>query len=175
MVDLIATCSSSTMLESAFAGLVAALAATVILGCAKFLQRWMASRRDVKYIRELLTKERTSVLESKVLENEETFIEGMNVTVTANEFRAALYNKMVKHLEIALEKWTIHLSNDKRNNILDALDWYNTKTDGLQVLKRNGKAFFVIIPDGRWPVDKMLEEEAREKFEKLQSIKWLKL
>ena len=80
---------------------------------------------------------------------------------------------MVKRLGIALEKWMMNLSHDQRKDVFDSLDWYHT--DSLQAVKKDGKAVFVEIPDGRWPTTEMPLEIAKEKFEKLQSIKWLKL
>ena len=80
---------------------------------------------------------------------------------------------MIKRLDIAMEQWLANLSHDQRKDIFDALDWY--RTDSLQAIKRNGNAVFIDIPDGRWPATEMSVEVAKEIFEKLQSIKWLKL
>ena len=108
-----------------------------------------------------------------MLEAGDTFHKGMNATSSGDALRAAQYNNMVKRLGIALEKWMADLSHDQRKDIFDALDWYHT--DSLQAVKKDGKAVFIDIPDGRWPTTEMSLEVANEKFEKLQSIMWLKL
>ena len=154
--------------QSAVAGLIAALTATAILGSAKCVRQWSAKRQDVRYLRNLLTEGRKRVLEAG-----DTFHKGMNATSSGDALRAAQYNNMVKRLGIALEKWMADLSHDQRKDIFDALDWYHT--DSLQAVKKDGKAVFIDIPDGRWPTTEMSLEVANEKFEKLQSIMWLKL
>ena len=107
------------------------------------------------------------------MEAEDTFHKGMDATSSADALRAAQYNNMIKRLGVALEKWTVDLSHDQRKDIFDALDWYHT--DSLQAIKKGGKAVFIEIPDGRWATTELPMEAAKEKFEKLQSIKWLKL
>ena len=154
--------------QSAVAGLIAALTATAILGFAKCVRQWSAKRQDVRYLRNLLTEGRKRVLEAG-----DTFHKGMNATSSGDALRAAQYNNMVKRLGIALEKWMVDLSHDQRKDIFDALDWYHT--DSLQAVKKDGKAVFIDIPDGRWPTTEMSLEVTNEKFEKLQSIMWLKL
>ena len=154
--------------QSAVAGLIAALTATAILGFAKCVRQWSAKRQDVRYLRNLLTEGRKRVLEAG-----DTFHKGMNATSSGDALRSAQYNNMVKRLGIALEKWMVDLSHDQRKDIFDALDWYHT--DSLQAVKKDGKAVFIDIPDGRWPTTEMSLEVANEKFEKLQSIMWLKL
>ena len=154
--------------QSAVAGLIAALTATAILGFAKCVRQWSAKRQDVRYLRNLLTEGRKRVLEAG-----DTFHKGMNATSSGDALRAAQYNNMVKRLGIALEKWMVDLSHDQRKDIFDALDWYHT--DSLQAVKKDGKAVFIDIPDGRWPTTELSLEVANEKFEKLQSIMWLKL
>ena len=134
--------------QSAVAGLIAALTATAILGFAKCVHQWSAKRQDVRYLRYLLTKGRKRVLEAG-----DTFYTGMNTTLSGDALRAAQYNNMVKRLGIALEKWMMNLSHDQRKDVFDSLDWYHT--DSLQAVKKDGKAVFVEIPDGRWPTTEM--------------------
>ena len=154
--------------QSAVAGLIAALTATAILGIARYIRQRLAKRRDVKYIRGLLITGRERVMESK-----DTFHRGMDAWMTASALRAAQYNYMMKQVGVALERWTVHLSHDQRRDIYDALDWYSA--DGLYAVERNGKVQFKELPEGRWPTTEMPMEEAERKFEKLQSVKWLKL
>ena len=154
--------------QGAIAGLIAALAATAILGIASYSHNLWAKHQDVKYLRNLLSDGR-----KRVMEAEDTFHSGMNATMPADVLRAAQYNYIMKEVGLALERWTVHLSHDQRKDIYDALDWYNQS--GLHAVKRNGQVQFVELPDGRWPTTTMTAEEAQRRFEKLRSIKWLKL
>ena len=155
-------------IASAVAGLIAALAATAILGLASYLRQWLARRRDVNYIRGLLIQGR-----SRVMGAEDTYNKDMAARMTAGELRAAQYNNMMREVGVALERWTMNLSHSQRKDVYDALDWYNT--GGLHATKQDGKVVFVELPEGRWHTTEMPEEAARSRFEKLQSLKWLKL
>ena len=157
-----------SMIEGTISGSIGALVAAAILSYVVFTRDWLAERRDVRYIRDLLIGGRKRVMEAK-----DTSPKTMGVTISADTLRAAQYNNMIKQLGIALEKWLVNLSHDKRKDIFDALDWYHT--DGLQAIKKNKKAEFVELPDGKWVPMEMPIEVAKEKFENLQSIEWLKL
>ncbi len=154
--------------QGAVAGLIAALAATVVLGLTGYVRQRLAKRRDVRYIRDLLIQGRKRVIEAK-----DTFHSGMCVMMPADALRAAQFNHMIREVGVALEKWTLNLSHAQRKDIYDALAWYHT--DGLYATKKDEEVVFVELPEGRWPTTTMSKEAAREKFEKLQSIKWLKL
>ena len=154
--------------QSILIGAIGALIATAIVFSVGFIRDSLAERRNVRYIRDLLIGGR-----KRVMEAEDTSPKTMGVTVSADTLRAAQYNNMIKELGIALEKWLVNLSHDKRKDIFDALNWYHT--DGLQAIKRNEKAEFVEFPDGKWPTTEMPKEVAKKKFENLQSIEWLKL
>ena len=157
-----------SIVHSVVTGMIAAVSATAILGCAKCVRQWLAKRQDEKYLRDLLSRGRKRVMESK-----STYHKGMDANSSADALRAAQYNNMIKRLDIAMEQWLVNLSHDQRKDIFDALDWYHT--DSLQAIKRNGNAVFIDIPDGRWPTAEMPVQMSKEIFEKLQSIKWLKL
>ena len=159
-----------SIVQGAVAGLIAALATTTILGLARYVRQWWANRQDVKYIRELLAEGRAHVMEAR-----DMVFEGMGATASADSIRASQYNRMIKELNVALERWTANLSHTQRKDIYDALDWYHDRPDALFAIKRDGKVVFQEIPDGKWPTVDMSMEAAREKFDKLQSIKWLKL
>ena len=107
------------------------------------------------------------------MEAKDGFSEGMKVPIPADVFRAALYNNMLKQLDVALGKWLVNLSPSQRKDLFDALDWHHTGK--LNAIKRDRKAVFTDLPDGKWPTTEMTVESAKAKFEKLQSIKWLKL
>ena len=154
--------------SSAVAGLIAALAATAILGLTAYVRHWLAKRRDVRYIRDLFIEGRRRVMDAK-----DTFHEDMDARSSAGSLRAAQYNNLLKRVGVALDLWTVNLTHAQRKDIYDALDWYHT--DDLPALKRDGKAVYVELPYGKWPTLEMSLEAARETFERLQSIKWLKL
>ena len=99
----------------------------------------------------------------------------MDASMSAGAIRAAQYNIMLKQIGLALEKWAVMLSHKQRKNIYDALDWHHANPEGLPAIKRNGHAVVVELPEGRLPVEEMSLQAAKESFEKLESIKWLKL
>lgn len=154
--------------ESAVAGVAAALTATFILGIASWLRRCWLKHRDVKYVRSLLFEG-----QARVLEANETFHENVDATSSADVLRAAQYNNMVEKLRVALERWVMNLSHAQRRAVYDALDWFHT--DSLYAVSVNGQMQYVHLPPGRWPTKEMSIEAAREKFEKLHAVKWLKL
>ena len=91
----------------------------------------------------------------------------------ADVLRAAQYNNMTKELGVAIERWALNLSHAQRKDIYDALDWYHT--GGLYATKRDEGVVFMDIPEGRWPTVEMSMEAAREKFDRLEALEWLKL
>lgn len=154
--------------QGALAGLIAGLAVTVVLGVARYIHQKWGNRKDVEYIRDLLTQGMRRVMEA-----ENTFHPGMKVCIPADALRAAQYKYLMKQVGIGLERWAVHLSHNQRKDIYDALDWYNL--DGLHATKKDGQVVFPEIPEGRWPTTEMSIKEASRKFERLHSIKWLKL
>ena len=159
-----------TIYQGAVAGLIAALAATTVLGLAKYVLLWWARRQDINYIRKLLIERSRLVMEAK-----DTFIPPMVATISADGLRATQYNRMVKELGIALERWTVHLSHAQRKDIYDALDWYHYDPDKLFATKKGGVVKFVELPNGIWLPPEMPMEVANRKLKNLQSIRWLKL
>lgn len=155
-------------MQGAFAGLIAAVTATAILGAAKWVHQWWLRSQDVNYLRDLLVEQR-----KRVLEDRDKYFRGMDAVASADRLRAAQYNQMIKKLGVVMEKWLVNLSHKQRKDIAEALDWYYS--DELKAIKRDGMVEFVDIPDGKWPVPDMPIGVAKKKFEKLQSIKWLKL
>ena len=134
-----------------------------------------ANSRDVKYICELLAERMTQVV--KV---EDTFgvhfEKDVSVPAPGGQVRAALYNRMTKEFGAALETWAVNLSNMQRRDIYHALDWYHTRPDQLYFRPTDeGLDFSEEFPEGKWPAPEMSAEEAKEKFDRLQSIKWLKI
>ena len=155
--------------NSAVAGVVAALAATAILGIAKWIRDFCARRRDVAYIREILTDGRKRVYEAK-----DTFHQGMDTSSEEDYLRAAQYNNMARRLGVALKNWTPNLHNIQRKAILDALNWYHT--DKLLAVKGNNEHVWFEPPEeGKWPARTMPLDAAKSKFEKLEAIRWLRM
>lgn len=155
------------MIESAIAGVSAALVATAILGIAKLIHRWWARHRDVIYIRDILIDGQAYIFKA-----EGFYHEGISATSPADRLRAAQYNNMIKKLRVALEQWAVNLSHAQRRDVFDALDWFHTK--GLLAFHVKGEMEYVQVPDGNWPTREMSVEAAQKIFEDLQSIKWLK-
>ena len=156
------------ILQGAVAGVIAAVTATAILGVAKWVHQWWLRSQDVNYLRDLLVEQR-----KRVLEDRDKHLSGLDAVASANRLRAALYNNMIKKLGVVMEKWLVNLSHKQRKDIAEALDWYYS--DELKATKIDGMVTFLDIPDGKWPVPDMPIAAAKKKFEKLQSIKWLKL
>ena len=154
--------------QSAVTGLIAALAATAILGLAKYLYHRWANRQDVGHVRNILIQGRTRVMEAK-----DTFHKDMGTTIPADVLRAAQYNYMIREVSVALDRWAVNLSHEQRKDIYDALGWYHA--DGLYAIKRDGKVVFMELPEGKWPTAEMSTQDARRKFDQLRSVKWLKL
>ena len=154
--------------QSALAGVVPALVATSLLEFARTCRRWIARRRDVKYLRDLLTEGRQRVLKATDLHRQDA-----NAKCRADVIRAAQYNNMIKKLDTGLEKWTANLSHTQRKDVLDALNWYHTNS--LSAVKRNGEFMFVEVPDGKWPTTTMSLTAAEQQFGRVQEIRWLKL
>ena len=155
---------------NALAGLIAGLSVSAFLWTADYLSDRSANHQDVKHICELLAEGRAHVMEARG-----TSFEGMGATASADSIRARQYNRMIKELDVAFEMWTVNLSHTQRKEIYDALDWYHVRPDAQFAIKRDGKVVFQEVPDGKWPTAEMSMEAASEKFDKLQSIEWLKL
>ncbi len=80
---------------------------------------------------------------------------------------------MLKELEIALDKWSAALRYDQRQEIIEAVDWYNLQAFSVEE-DWPGRVALKRMPDGIWVGD-LEHQTAHEKFQNLKSIKWLKL
>ena len=157
------------LLGNAVAGLIAALTATFILGVGKWIRHRYSRYLDVKHIRHVVIRGRKRVMESK-----DVFNAGMGVTLQGDILRCAQYNLMIKELRAALENIESNLSYSQKGNIFDALDWFHTQS--LHATKSSeGKPLFIDLPTGNWPTTEMRESYAKDKFQKLEAIKWLRL
>ncbi len=169
LIETVTLCPES-IAQGVVIGVAAALVTTAILGLTGWTRHCLAKRKDVKYIRGLLIEGRKCMMDVR-----DGFHEGMGVPISSGSLRAALYNKMVRRVDVALERWTVNLSHSQKKDVYDALDWFGTEEEGLLAIKRNGKVMFPELPEGKWPTEEMPEEAADRKFMKLQSVKWLKL
>ena len=158
----------NSVASSALAGVIAALTATAILGAAKYVRRRAAKREAISHLQDLFTQARRGVMQA-----EERRHGPMNHRIPADAVRAARYNVMLKELEAALDKWSTALSYDQRQEIFEAVDWYNLRAFTVEE-DWAGRATMKRMPDGVWEGD-LAPEIAQEKFQSLQSIKWLKL
>ena len=159
-----------SVVQGVVIGVVAALVATAILSLVGWVRHCLAKRRDIKYIRGLFIQGRRFMMDAR-----DGFHEGMGVSISSGALRAALYNKMMRRVDVALERWTVNLSHSQKKDVYDALDWFDTEDEGLPAINKNGKVMFPELPEGKWPTDEMSKEATERKFERLQSIKWLKL
>lgn len=159
-----------SILGSSLAGAIAAVTATVILGMAKLIYKWIVRNHDIVHLRTIFDLGR-----ERIMKDEDVYNKNMNTILKADFLRAAQYNNMIKILEVNLEKWMLHLSHNQRKDVLDALDWYHT--DNLQVVKnsQSGNLQHIELKDGRWPTSDMPLAEAEKRFAKLQSLRWLNL
>ena len=156
--------------QGAIAGVFAGVAAALILGLFRIGRQNWARRQDVEYIRALLTEGRIRVLGARDIYNEQ-----VGQTLPADIVRAGNYNNMLTRIGVALEKWAVDLSHEKRKDIYDALDWYNADGYFVKTNAEKGLAEFIQIPAGRWPWPLMSVDDAKKKFAQLESISWLKL
>ena len=160
--------SLNSIASSALAGVIAALTATTILAVASYIRRLAARRQAIRHLQHLFTDGRVGVMQA-----EEQHIGSARLRIPANTLRAARYNVMLKELGIALDKWSTALSYDQRQEIIEAVDWYNLRSYSVEQ-DWPGRAALKRMPDGVWIGD-LEEETAQEVFQKLKSIKWLKL
>ena len=158
----------NSILPSAVAGLVAALAATLILGVANYVRRSVSLQQDISYVRELLIEGEELLMSDKVIE-----VGGK--AVSPNLFRAEQYNLVTKRLRVALDGWLPNLSHDHRRDLFNALDWYHSDTIAA-VSGPDGEPEFVTLPEGQWPKGVELDKATvEEKFKTLKEIEWLNL
>ena len=160
-----------SLTTSAIAGVIAALTATAILGIANGIWQKRLKRIDRDYIKTVVTEGR-----KRVLQAEDTFSDGPQVTLPADMLRAAQYNLMINQIRIALDEKTTSLSYRERGDIFNALDWFRTKSLYFVVNQSSGKITFPQdLPEGLWAAEDMTESHAVETFESLESISWLGL
>ncbi len=156
-------------MDSVIQGAAAGLIAAIVIGLFKYIQTKLAQFQDVKYIRSLVIEGREQVMGAK-----DDLDEKEKTKFSADVLRAAFYNNMLKKLNVALEYTVVTLTHDQRKDIYDGLNWYNTDIYRYDIPRIAGDTFHD-LPEGKWPSYTMSIKEAKEKFDNLQAIKWLKL
>ena len=132
----------STFLEmddiaaGAIGGAIAGVVAAGILAFLGQLHRWQTRRRDEVNIRDVVTRGRERVMESR-----ETHYSGPDVTMSADEIRAAQYNLMIRQLNVELERTTPNLRHTQKRDIYDALDWFRTESLNLRTDNAGNRVF----------------------------------
>lgn len=114
--------------------------ATSILGVARFCRHRYRRRKDVTFMRSLVAQGLPPVLEIE------------DSGIVGHLMRAERFNPMAKKLRYALENWTLYLTHEQREDVLDALDWFQDNALAHHLPK----------------------EKAIEHCRKLESITWLK-
>lgn len=157
------------IVEGAIGGAIAGVVAAAILGALGWLHRWQLRRQEVAYIRDVVTQGRKRVLEAK-----EFTVRRTGKKLPADKVRADDFNLMVKELGVALEHTTPNLVATQKKDMYGAVDFFHTKHSYV-IDTPFGAEFASDIPPGRWPNTTMEETDAVAIFERLESIKWLKL
>ena len=158
------------ILQNAFAGFIGGVTAAAFIGLGKYVYEILKKRQDIKSIRKLLIDGRFRIMEAdKMYAQTREHNEKIGLQSSAGKLRTMQYNNTMKELDVNLKSY-VNLSPTQKKDIFDALDWYHTKN-----IFVNAKGNMPRISDGIWPYVEMTEDQAKEKFQKLEDIKWLKL
>ena len=134
-------------------------------------QFWQAYK-EAAAIRNFIIEERGLILKAKGLLDLE---DSSKMLIEADVWRARLYNEMLEELGRMLDHWSPHLAQKRKLTLLSALDWYHK--EGVHL--RPGPAVygrqFMDVAPGTWPYTEMSFDNAKDQFEKLEAVKWLKL
>ena len=147
------------------------VAAVSFAGLVRLWGGWQA-RKEAAAIRNIIVEDRRLIFDAKdVLDPEDLSVRLARV----DEWRAVLYNKMLGEVGRILDHWSPHFPQERKQSLLRALDWYHREgvivAPGPRVVGHK----FPQIEAGTWPGDEMSLDEAKERFGKLEAVKWLKL
>ena len=163
-----------SIVASAVAGVVAALAFAFVVHCWRRCQ----GCKEAAAICDMIDGHRGYIFEATDLDN----IAGLPGHVPVADVRAWLYNQMLKEVGVSLDTLSPHLPLKWKRELLAALNWYHASEPGKTVRlvrdpQRQAWRFPTDseLPPGTWPVTTMSPEQAKEKFGKLEALKWLKL
>ena len=160
--------ATTTIAANMVQGVIVGLVVAIFLALSQWCYVRHLERVDVRQVRELLSEGRQRVMEAK-----DTFNSAMGVTFAGDVLRAGQYNLMLKQLRVVLDPVGSKLSYRKRKDIFDALDWYNV--GALHVIKNNEGNPVFHPPVGQWIAAEMRPGDASRRFQRLESIKWLRL
>ena len=161
--------ATTTIAGNMVQGVIVGLVVAIVLALSHWCYVWYLERVDVRQVREVLSEGRQRVMEAR-----DTLNSVMGVTFAGDVLRAGQYNLLLKQLGVVLDPVGSKLSYRKRKEIFDALDWYNV--GALHAIKdKEGNPVFHDPPVGRWIAAEMRHGDASRKFQRLESIRWLKL
>lgn len=158
-----------SLIVSSVGGVVAAIC---FAGLVQLWRIWQA-RKEAAAIRNIIVEDRRLIFDAKDMLDPEDLTA---ILARADEWRAALYNEMLGEVGRTLDHWSPHLPLERKQRLLRALDWYHREGVFLAPPPRiAGRKKFLEIEPGTWPGNEMSLDQAREKFGKLEAVKWLKL
>ena len=158
-----------SLIVSSVGGVVAAVS---FAGLVQLWRVWQA-RKEASAIRNIIVEDRRLIFDAKDMPDPEDLTARL---ARADEWRAVLYNEMLREVGRTLDHWSPHLPLEWKQSLLRALDWYHR--EGVFVApppRIAGRKKFLQIEPGIWPGNEMSLDEAKEKLGKLEAVKWLKL
>ena len=158
--------------SNAAAGLIAGIVAPIIFEVWRYIQRCCAQPKEIELLRSIISHKRDIILHKRLDERKtkESGFSDLNDT-----HRAGLYNGMLTELDVCLTNWTPNLSPDRKREVYDSLDWFNSTTSRAKPTVLPGTFELAHTGIGKWRSEKMEKCEAERMFDRLESIQWLKL
>lgn len=161
------------MWQSLFVSSVGGVVAAVFFAGLVQLWRVWQARKEATAIRNIIVEYRGLIFDTEDMPNPK---DSSVRLAGADEWRAVLYNEMLREIGRTLDHWSPHLSLERKQSLLRALDWYHRGrafvAPGPPIA---GQKRFLEIEPGTWPGLRMSLDEAKEKFQKLEAVEWLKL
>ena len=107
-----------SLVVSSVGGVVAAV---FFAGLVQLWRVWQA-RKEAAAIRNIIVEDRGLIFDTKDMPDPKD----LNVTLArADEWRAMLYNEMLREVGRTLDHWSPHLPLERKQGLLRALDWYH--------------------------------------------------
>ena len=160
------------MWQSLYVSSVGGVVAAVSFACLVRLWGVWQARKEAAAIGKIIDEDRRLIFDAKDVPDPDD----LSVTFArADEWRAVLYNKMLGEVGRNLDHWSPHLPQERKQSLLRALDWYHREGVFLAPSPRVVGHKFLQVEPGTLPGDEMSLDEAKEKFGKLEAVKWLKL
>lgn len=160
------------ILPNAIAGLIAGIVAPSIFGFWRFVRNRCALPKEINLLRNVILQKRNYILSPNLDVKEDSQIDSKNLKDT---HRAGLYNGLLTEIDVCLSNWTPNLPSEKKREIYESVDWFNTSRAVAQSSDWPGKYEIVHTGAGKWHSEFMEKTDAEVMFEKLESIEWLKL